>query len=85
MDIMYRLGDKVTFNVGKDSVEYEITDIYLNNVSYGNNDKIFKLLGIDKEEFCSKAYGYSHMGGNFPEYKPCDLHAVGRVIEALHE
>ncbi len=84
MGTTHHIGDKVAFDIGVDTLDYRVRGIYLQCVS-GSNDKIFDSLGLDKNAFCSKAYGYECGGGLFPEYRQGDLQAVDRVIEALHE
>lgn len=48
-----------------------------------NNGVLFELLGVDKYEYCKKAYGYEPEMGSWPECNSEDFAALSRVLEAL--
>lgn len=54
------------------------------NTSAHSNDKIFEIMGIeDRQEFCSRLYGYGAGGGLWPEYHCDDYEALMRVLKEL--
>lgn len=80
----YKFDDYVIFTVDGKDYKYTVEDAWLSNTS-GRNYEIFDVLGLDKEEFCSKAYGYPPESGSWPECHDRDLDALNRVIKALQE
>jgi hypothetical protein len=82
----YEHDDRVLFVVGKRSYPYTVCSSHLKDSQGIGNARIFTALGInDKNEFCTKAYGYKDFGGGFPEYKDGDYEALNRVINALFD
>lgn len=79
-----KVGDKITFDVDGEIINYKIQSCFLEEVSY-NNSIIFTKLGLDKKFFCTNAYGYEAAGGSFPESKSYDLEALHRVVNALFD
>lgn len=47
------------------------------------NDKIFKLLGLDKYKFCRECYGYDEKDGQCPECHSEDYQALTRLALAI--
>lgn len=80
----YKFDDRVIFTVDGKDYKYTVEDAWLSN-SDGRNDEIFDVLGLDANEFCSKAYGYPAEGGSWPECHDRDLDALNRAIKALRE
>lgn len=78
-------GDEVVFEGPKGRRKYIVRSQYLTTVDVYGNDIIFIDLGLDKEEFCEKYYGYRGSNGDWPEYKSGDFKALTRVVDALHE
>jgi len=75
--------DTVIFTVGAETLTYTVRSNYL-SIS-GDNDKIFILLGLDKNSFCVKHYGYDlPRAGVWPESKDEDYPALTRVVNALY-
>lgn len=80
----YKFDDRVIFTVDGKDYKYTVQDAWLSN-SDGCNDEIFSVLGLNKTEFCTKAYGYPAEGGEWPECHDQDLDALNRVIKALQK
>lgn len=80
----YKFDDRVIFTVDGKDYKYTVQDAWLSNPD-GRNDEIFSVLGLDKTEFCTKAYGYPANDGGWPECHDRDLDALNRVIKALQE
>jgi hypothetical protein len=53
-----KLGDIVIFNVKGVKYEYQVEFCYCNFRSKEYNDIIFKVLNLNKFDFCTKHYGY---------------------------
>jgi hypothetical protein len=53
-----KLGDIVIFNIKGVKYEYQVEFCYCNLRSTDNNDIIFKVLNLNKFNFCTKHYGY---------------------------
>lgn len=80
----FKEGDKIKFKVRDEILEYKVCNTFLDyEESIGDNDEIFKKLGLDKNEFCDNIYGYTNKGGGFPEWKPGDYKAMNNIIKAL--
>lgn len=79
-----KLGDKITFNVGGEIIDYKVCSCFLEESSF-RNSLIFSKLGLDKKFFCTNVYGYEAAGGSFPECKSYDLTALHRAINALFD
>jgi len=58
--------DNLVFTIGDKNLTYYFASRFLANHN-GWNDEIFKVLGLDKIEFCTKSYGYQPRSGDFPE------------------
>jgi hypothetical protein len=76
-------GDVVYFQ----ELKYEVGYRYLNDKNNYSNSLIFERLGLNKTEFCSKAYGYESdfyvhdlSSRSFPECKSYDYPALTRVV-----
>ena len=76
-------GDVVIFRVEGEKMEYKVFEWFLSKDGY-NNGRIFTLLSLNKNTFCSNAYGYNDMGGSWPTYKCQDYKAATRVVDALY-
>jgi hypothetical protein len=82
----YKYDDKILFIVRGETYPYTVCSNHLKDSTGESNSRIFKALGInDKNEFCTKAYGYKDFGGGFPEYKDGDYEALNKVINALFD
>ena len=79
-----KLGDKITFDVNGEIIDYKVQNCFLEEALY-RNSLIFTKLGLDKKFFCTNAYGYEAAGGSFPESKSYDLEALHRVVNALFD
>lgn len=78
------LGDRIVFN--SDNV-YIVQRRYLRKDA-GSNDEVFRHLGVDKVDFCEKAYGYKpydYGRDTFPETELDDMDALFRVTKAIFE
>jgi hypothetical protein len=53
-----KLGDIVIFNIKGVKYEYQVEFCYCNLRITDNNDIIFKVLNLNKFNFCTKHYGY---------------------------
>jgi hypothetical protein len=80
-------GDTVIFNVKGERLEYMVDEntfgIWGHLSIIGDNEKIFTLLGVDKNQFCKQAYGYEPRKGEWPFAK--DYPALTRCINALYD
>jgi hypothetical protein len=82
----YKYDDKILFIVRGETYPYTVCSNHLKDSTGESNSRIFKALGInDKNEFCTKAYGYANYSGGFPECKEGDYEALNRVINALFD
>lgn len=75
--------DRVIFYVDSKYYEYYVHFNFL-NYDGGRNDKIFRVLGLDKKAFCNKHYGYCNRGGDWPTCRHNDYEALRRCIIALY-
>lgn len=78
--ISLKEDDIVIFTVNGVDITYTVTNSFLHN-SFGSNDAIFKLLGLDASAFCENYYGYKTYDGVWPPYK--NLKDASTVIIAL--
>jgi len=62
---------------------YQLESTYYNRA--GANDAIFEWLGVNKYDFCSKAYGYEARSGDWPTWKHGDKKAPIKIIKAIRE
>lgn len=80
-------GDRVIFTVNGDEFEYECIGRFF-GYKYGGNDAIFRMLGLNKEEFCKRSYGEFSSKGTWPEcrFSNEDEHAkkMWQVINDLY-
>lgn len=66
------------------NIKYTVQSRYL-CASAGNNDQIFKILSIDKNQFTLETYGYENTGGEWPECKSYDYAALTRCVIELYK
>lgn len=67
-------------------IKYTVQSRYLHEQDSFDNSKIFKVLSIpSKEEFTTKAYGYKHNCGDWPECKSYDYEALTRCVIELYK
>jgi hypothetical protein len=88
-----KCGDIITFHTHIGDIKYMVNIRFLGlheNTTELENDKIFRVLNLNKREFCNKSYGYPvgiHISDPrytyFPECKEGDYEALGRVIYNL--
>jgi transcription antitermination factor NusG len=78
----YKEDDEVVFHIDG-PIKYQVKRTYLYSVNR-DNEFIFKQLCVDKETFCTQAYGYEAGSGDCPTYNIEDYAAASRLIEALH-
>jgi len=84
-DKTLKKDDEVLFTLKDHTVlRYSVKREYLNNTG-GLNSDIFRKLGLNKNKFCKKHYGYSPKGGNWPQYRIYDYEAATRVVLALYK
>ncbi len=81
--------DRVYFTVGKETIEYEVDGMFLHNLeSSAKNDKVFRLLEIDKYELSEKTYGYKVKREDpdifWPESLNDDYPALTRLVKELY-
>lgn len=77
--------DFVFFNVDGIKLKYIVRNTHLAFCGYEMNDKIFKILKLDKKVFCDTHYGYYNYGGDWPTCKIADFSALTRVVKALYQ
>ncbi len=84
-------GDIVEFTVKETIVEYRVSENYLYNYSSNHNDKIFRILEIDKFKLAEKIYNYKPFNidsifsdVNWPETKNKDFFALTRLVKELY-
>ena len=79
--------DTVGFEIDGSRLIYEVMHDHLKNMN-GDNDRIFNLLGVNKERFSEKAYGYPPNDTNgriWPTSKDNDMGALSRLVNELYE
>lgn len=83
-----KYNDEVIFTIKDRDFYYKVANDYLIS-SRETNDVIFtalKLTEEDKDDFCSKHYGYPcNKSGTWPNCELDDYGALTRVVEALQE
>ena len=69
------------------NIPYKVCESYLENMreSGKGNGEIFDLLGLDKQVFCAKWYGYETSHGEWPDCNPRDYQALARVVRELFD
>ena len=91
-------GDIIIFIVNKEILKYKIEEIHINKniylyntISSGGNDKIFRILEINKSKLAKKIYGYeaaninsAFYDINWAEAKENDYPALTRLITELY-
>ncbi|MCO6500480.1 MAG: hypothetical protein J5I47_08905 [Vicingus serpentipes] len=78
--------DNVLFAIeGEEPLLYEVVYNHLTNLGDGGNVAIFKLLKVDKYDFCTKAYGYETIDGDWPESEFEDYGALTRAVNAIYD
>lgn len=60
-------------------LEYIVSATHL-YTAQGINSEIFTRLALDKESFCTKAYGYSSTSGSWPSCQVEDYEALTRCV-----
>lgn len=75
-----RIHDNILFW----DLEYRVNSDYLSCIG-SSNGKIFDILSLDKEAFCTSSYGYGAYSGLWPAYKTFDYEAAYRVIIDLYK
>ncbi len=82
-----QLDDIVKFTIKEQIIEYRVKYNYLKNSksSPGDNDKIFKVLNIDKNEIAEKGYKYKALrDGYWPCSEDNDFLALTRLVKELY-
>lgn len=59
---------------------YQVRPSFLSNRNTGINYQIFDQLKLDKTEVAESCYGYTPIGGNWPECKKYDYEALTRLV-----
>ena len=82
-------NDTVYFTVKEETVKYKVEPVWLGNIENTiQNDKIFKLLEINKYELAIEAYGHefspSDVEGTWPESNREDYPALTRLVKELY-
>lgn len=87
-------GDMVVFCFKKENgtkvemahkVSQGYSGCFLDNIDYGDNAKLFRVLDINEIGFCEKSYGYSpERQGQWPYAKEHDYKAITRVVKDLY-
>ncbi len=80
--------DIIEFTVEKQIIKYHICNKCLfdhinNNVN--DNNKIFRLLKIDKYDIATKAYRYKSLAGVWPSSRENDYPALTRLVKELYK
>ncbi len=80
--------DIIEFTIEKQIIKYHVCNCCLfdhinNNVH--DNDKIFRLLKIDKYDIATKAYGYKSLAGVWPTSRTDDYPALTRLVAELYK
>lgn len=75
---------EVYFTIDGVTYAYQLESTYYNHPS-GDNNMIFELLGVNKYQFCSEAYGYEAGGGDWPVWKFGDKEAPIKIVKAIRE
>ena len=78
------LNDTVYFYINGKQLKYYVKPDHLANALKYNNEEIFSILDIKKEDFCKSYYGYNPYGGDWPTCRYDDFTALTRVVKALY-
>ena len=86
------LKDNVIFIIKEKKIGYSVEGNYLYYMNGGSkNDKIFRILKIDKLKIAEKTYGYKPLNidkpfcdRNWPEIKLDDFPALTRLVKELY-
>lgn len=76
--------ENITFTVNGRTYNYTLCSTYY-SYSVSSNDVIFNELGVDKDLFCSKVYGYEALDGSWPEWRDGDNEAPIKIVKAIRE
>ena len=76
--------ENITFTINGRTYNYTLCSTYYSYSSSGN-DVIFNELGVDKDLFCSKVYGYEALYGSWPEWRDGDNEAPIKIVKAIRE
>ncbi len=88
-----KLYDKVIFTINEEKIEYEVKGTYLKDLSsnnyLSNNDKIFRILKLNKNKLAEKAYKVKRTGNPendnyWPETKGEDYPALTKLVRELY-
>lgn len=74
--------DALSFCVAGEKICYSVVSDHLRGVG-NDNEKIFIILGKDKYDICTAAYGYEASNGFCPECKNKDYRALYRLALVL--
>ena len=84
--------DRIYFSTKEEIIKYRVRPCHLECIQYNyNNNKIFKILGMDSKEkykLASKYYGYEITESGYewwPECKSHDFKATKRLIRELYK
>ena len=85
------LKDNVIFIIKEKKIKYSVENNYLYNYGGAYNDKVFRVLKIDKLKIAEKTYGYKPLNidkpfcdRNWPEIKLDDFPALTRLVKELY-
>ena len=81
----YVAGAEYLFTYNGNRYSYIARRSYLESLSGPNNIILRLVFGINYGEEMSKIYGYSHLGGDWPEWSSSDSFAGQKVFDALVE
>jgi hypothetical protein len=76
--------ENITFTVNGKTFNYSLASTFY-SITTDVNDVIFNELGLDKDLFCSKAYGYESLDGSWPEWRDGDNEAPIKIVKAIRE
>lgn len=77
-------GDIVYFYINNIQLKYYVQSNHLTNTKNWYNAEIFSILGIKKDDFCKRHYGYPPYEAAWPACKSGDFAALTRVVRALY-
>ena len=86
-------ADKIIFTVNEQIIEYKVYSFNLQKDRLSNgeidNDRIFKILNLDRKEISEKTYGYESKdnsnNGWWPESNNDDYFALTRLVKELYK
>lgn len=80
-DKQLKYGDIVQFTINGEKLNYFVYLCYLVDTKRISNACIFEKLGIsDKDEYASRIYGYTAVGGAWPEFQENDYKAATKLV-----